>query len=689
MSSDESSKKPSGPIAAALNNLADRVHDALNEEPLLERVVDTVREAVHRSEPPTYEYAHSYTYTLDDGSTLTAEPIAILKVDADHPFPEDQGLNFVQIAEIAEIAVDLLANLIVKLTNLLDVGGLESDAPEDATGATGLSREDEAILRELIDRLVDLKDDLSKTGSDAHRERRRGKRSSHSASLSLLRLLGGAFEDLLKGALQLILRFAGLYGTAVDIRQFADLFQTIVAPDVLSTWESDHEFARLRVAGPNPNSIRRILTALPDNFKVTEAGYQSVMGTDDAIAQAIAERRLYLTDYAALSSQEAGSTGGLQKYASVPLALFAVPKGGGALRPVAIQLQQTPSTRNPVFYPTHGESWELAKLHVQVADSNYHELISHLGLTHLLVEPFAVSTHRKLQPDHPVYILLMPHFQGTLFINNAAFAALINPGGIIDQLLTGTIESDWKVAVDALGSLDFDAWMLPAELKARGVDDASLPLEYPYRDDAMRLWSATRQWAHNYLAIYYADDAEVAADAQLQAWAADLTDEAGGRIGGLGQLRGGTRGIFTFDYLVQVVTMVIFTASTQHAAVNFPQRTVMSYTPALPLAAYAPAPIRTEGINPGEGLLGTLPPLQRAALGQLVLQGLGGVYFTRLGDYDRHLRSSYFKDARVSGALDQFRRALEDVERAIGVANRTRESYTTLLPSRIPQSINI
>ncbi|MFT5686580.1 MAG: arachidonate 15-lipoxygenase [Myxococcota bacterium] len=686
--SDESSKKPTGPISSVISGLVDRVHDALTEEPLLERVVDTVRDAIGRDDT-TYEYAHSYTYTLSDGSPLVAEPFSILKVDDDHPFPEDQGLNFVQIAELAEIAIDLLANLIVKLTNLLNIGGLESEAPEGATEAASMSRKDLALLVSVINDLIGHKSKLSDSSSSAHKERRDGNKRSASASQSLLDKIIDAFKFILEEAVTLILSFAGLYGTAVDIKQFADLFQTIVVPDVLSAWDSDHEFARLRVAGPNPNSIRRVITALPDHFQVTEDGYQGVMGADDSIQQAIDDKRLYTTDYVALSVQEPGSTGGLDKYASAPLALFAVPKGGGALQPVAIQLGQTPSTRNPVFYPTHDETWALAKLHVQVADSNYHELISHLGLTHLLIEPFAVSTHRKLQPDHPLYILLIPHFQGTLFINNAAFAALINPNGVIDRLLTGTIETDWKVSSNALTALNFDAWMLPAELAARGVDGADLPLQYPYRDDAMQLWDAIAQWARNYLAIYYAGDAEVAADAQIQAWVADLTAADGGRVGGLGQCQGDTVGIHTFDYLVQVVTMVIFTASAQHAAVNFPQNTIMSYTPAMPLAAYAPAPIRTEGINPGEGILPTLPPLQRAALGQLILQALGGVYFTRLGDYDRHQRDSYFKDARVVGALEQFQHALEGVERAIGVSNRTRESYTTLLPSRIPQSINI
>lgn len=41
----------------------------------------------------------------------------------------------------------------------------------------------------------------------------------------------------------------------------------------------------------------------------------------------------------------------------------------------------------------------------------------HLAQTHLVSEAFCLATQRTLAPSHPLHVLLAPHFEGTLFIN--------------------------------------------------------------------------------------------------------------------------------------------------------------------------------------------------------------------------------------------------------------------------------
>lgn len=668
-----------------------------------------------------YTWAHSHTYP--DGQVL--EPIAVLEVDDTHPLPRSQTLNLVQLLELLTVGLDVLGNVVVCLTNLLDIGAVELDPPppksfgasadEHGKGLLGKVRDAaESLVDSAVDKAKQVIEDAERARADAkdvkallaklETHRARGDELAQKARIGLSlnprdgglldelgkgigELFENVLETLLEDAAEAILSAVGLWGRAPNLDAFARQFQTLVVPNDVATTMTDTSFADMRVAGPNPLLIRKI-DALPSNFPVDARRFEALTG--QALDAALASSRVYLVDYAALADVGAGDIPAGQKYLSAPLSLFVLGEDRQTLQPVAIQCQQTPGNSNPVFYCDDGQSWELAKFHVQSADGNYHELISHLGLTHMLIEPFVVATHRNLAQQHPLLLLLLPHFQGTLFINNAAITSLIAPGGAVDKLLAGTIAADWGVTATALTQLDFNAHMLPHDLAARGVADAELLPGYPYRDDALLVWAAILAWVRDYLSLYYNTDADVVGDTELQAWFQDLVSPAGGCVKGLGEPGpDGGVGLFTFTYLVEVVTMVIFTGSAQHATVNFPQLSIMSYTPAMPLAMYAPAPTMVSGALAGDALLMALPPLQMGLLQLLVGQLLGGVYFTRLGQYDRHQRGDWFSDARVVEPLAAFQNNLAAVERTIGARNLERPSYDPLLPSRIPQSINI
>ncbi|MEM9808931.1 MAG: lipoxygenase family protein, partial [Cyanobacteria bacterium P01_D01_bin.56] len=173
-------------------------------------------------------------------------------------------------------------------------------------------------------------------------------------------------------------------------KPYNDLFQIIYLPAVSDRFYDDNAFTAQRVAGPNPLVIEKV-SHLPDNFAVTEAHYKAVMGPADSLTKAGAEGRLYLADYKVLAGVKTGIAEGEPKYLCAPLALFAVPVGERSLQPVAIQCGQQSGL--PIFGPPPAGTpqpkkwaWLMAKTIVQTADGNYHELISHLGRTHLLIE---------------------------------------------------------------------------------------------------------------------------------------------------------------------------------------------------------------------------------------------------------------------------------------------------------------
>ncbi len=524
------------------------------------------------------------------------------------------------------------------------------------------------------------------------------KQSVFSTGVSLIRILSGMrSEERVVTRFQEVMKLFNFdkAGEGKNLEDYKELFSALELPAIAHNFQEDKIFARMRVAGPNPLMLTRVSqagkTKLDKAFPVTNEIFQSAQGfTNDSMAQAITENRLYMVDYAALDGMQPGRFPDDQKYVYAPKALFAVPADPGTvddamLLPIAIQCGQEPS-KFKLITPSSGKyEWLMAKTVVQIADGNYHELISHLGATHLLIEPIVGATHRRLYKKHPLYILLKPHFEGTVFINWAAQKVLIAPGGIVDQLLAATIQSDREFAANTLKNLSFNDHMLPKNLQTRGV--LSSRLDYPYRDDAEDLWDAIKTWVTDYLSIYYRNNGDVRADFELQSWALEIVSENGGRVHGFGEDVDGH--INTLAYLIDAATMIIFTASAQHAAVNFPQNDIMSFAPAMPLAGYTPAPrsIRKKTVK---DWMKMLPALKTAELQLTTGALLGGIYYTRLGEYGKR----YFDDKRVEPHLAEFQAELEEIETDIKQRNQEAlsegvEAYHYLRPSEIPQSINI
>ncbi|MEB3343024.1 lipoxygenase family protein [Okeania sp.] len=508
--------------------------------------------------------------------------------------------------------------------------------------------------------------------------------------ISLLKENGLSILKNIKNEVGTVLEKGRPEGHVTSLEDYQKLFsykelfpETGGIPSIAHTFTEDEVFAYMRVAGYNPLMIERV-SNLDKRFPVTNTQYQAVMGSDDSLETAGAEGRLYLADYKILEGAINGTFPKEQKYIYAPLALFAVPKGSDSNRkllPVAIQCGQTPGTDNPIFTPNSSKyAWLFAKTVVQIVDANFHEAVSHLARTNLFVGAFIPPTHRQLPPNHCLSMLLRPHFEGTLSINDGAQDRLIAPGGGVDSLLSATIDNARVLTVLGLQSYGFNAAMLPNQLQQRGVDDKELLPVYPYRDDALLVWDAIHQWVSDYLSLYYSRDEEVQADRELQAWAAEVMADDGGRVPDFGE----DGGIKTRKYLIDAVTLIIFTASAQHAAVNFPQKDIMSYAPAVPLAGYLPSSI-LKGEVTEEDYLNLLPPLEQAQDQLNLTYLLGSVYYTRLGEYPK----DHFTDAQVKSLLEKFQENLEQVEVTIEQRNLHRIPYRYLLPSKTPQSINI
>jgi len=246
-------------------------------------------------------------------------------------------------------------------------------------------------------------------------------------------------------------------------------------------------------------------------------------------------------------------------------------------------------------------------------------------------------------------------------------------------VFAGRIDSTRKLAADGLRQFQFRNGHVPKVLVANGVADHDMLPEYPYRDDATLYWDAIRPWVGDYLALYYPTDAVVAADSELRAWLHEVSHNDCGRIAGIGP-----EDADSLASLTDVLTMVVFTCSVQHAAVNFPQYDVMSYAPRMPFAAYAPAPTTKTGATEAD-YLALLPPLNIAEQQMEIGYLLGSVRYSTLGQYSQRA----FRDPRVAEPLVAFQRRLAEIGTTIAERNEIRRPYMALAASGVPQSINV
>jgi arachidonate 15-lipoxygenase len=481
-----------------------------------------------------------------------------------------------------------------------------------------------------------------------------------------------------------------------ELQDYEDFYPVLPPPSVMRTYQMDESFAEQRLSGSNPMVLRAI-AELPPTFSYSlqevQTAYSPNIPVEQDLGKELAAGNLYVADYQSLSFIQGGTYLKGKKYLPAPVALFVWRKSGyrdqGQLMPVAIQIDSKPGQKADLLTPNSlGNNWLYAKTCVQIADANHHEMASHLCHTHFVMEPFAVSTARRLSSIHPLYLLLRPHFRFMLFNNEMARKRLVNQGGTVDDLLAGTIGESLQIVKDAYEknaqeSWSLDQFALPTFIKNRGLDDTTRLPHYPYRDDGQLLWDAIAKYVGEYLGLYYTNPEDVTNDYELQDWIAELADQ--GKDGG--KVKGIPTTLETVQQLADIVTAVIYTCSAQHSAVNFTQYDYMGFIPNAPLAAYQP--IKSQ-FNNGEELtlqelLAFLPPSNQVVDQINIMYTLGTYRYDRLGYYDEP-----FSDRRARTVLMRFQQNLNGIERTIDLRNQKRVfRYPVLKPSLVINSISI
>ncbi|GMI24519.1 hypothetical protein TeGR_g5523 [Tetraparma gracilis] len=493
--------------------------------------------------------------------------------------------------------------------------------------------------------------------------------------------------------------------------------------DVVPTgWmKDDIMFGWLRRVGSNPDMLKKASAAdIGTNFAVTDAMYQNAMeDSTGTLTEAISDGRLFIMDFAILGDGLLNNNG---KSLFAPKALFAVPKDQSyatdGLRTIAIQQFQTPSTEYPLISApdplrrdwsdatlTTAEkdalvTWCMAKTSVQVAESTYFEVITHFGRTHMVMEPFMIATDIALHATHPIQKLLKPHFAGTDHINQGAVDSLIAAGGTISKIFPPPIEVVQGVAIIGAKAFldDINNQFFDVAFRNRGTWD--LPAEYPFRDDGKLVWNNILTFVNEYVNIAYSSDSKMRADPWLKCWWDMLVSPNTGTLKNVGDAGNGA--LYTRSYLSKLITLVIWTASGQHAATNFPQKDVGAHVTMNPTSAWSTG--LTAGVDCASAAddvacfqpwFDMLPPLHEA-LDQLNTEYLlGSVHYNRLGMYEQDYATGHFSGAyrqaeiKFQAALATMGEEITNRNAAVGTMRGDVFNYEIMMPANVPNSINI
>ncbi len=493
--------------------------------------------------------------------------------------------------------------------------------------------------------------------------------------------LGKFCVDKLLGRFDKMLAYRELFSSCLPLPSYADVFH------------EDTEFGRLRVEGPNPVVLERLKSVevvkqrfprLNQHILVQATGQTSL-----TIEAAVAEHRLFICDYQLNQASLLPKNEELNrdsrwrsKYLPAPRVIYYDRDHGSGrqLIPVAMLLDQPDATApNPLYVRGTSRQWSYAKTFAQAADLNNQVLSSHIYRCHFVAEPFALATPRQLPAEHPLHILLEPHLRYTLFVNDQAFNLLKVRGKVFDNIYAGTIAETREIMIQSYLKWTFRDLAPEQDFARRGVE--SYPEHYPYRDDIRLYWPVIQNFVRSYLELYYPNDNAIVHDKNLQDWVEELVDPNRGNIRGL--LTGAR--LTTVDELVEILSILLFTAGPQHASVHFPQTEYFTFIPGYPGAPYKP-PSADPSQLPPQQLLDSLPPIERAAE-QFQTNQIGNYRFDKFGHYQAY-RLGRVQEAKP--AIDALHRGLDQIDATIRTRNRTRERpYTYLLPQNVPNSINI
>ncbi|HEX6158910.1 MAG TPA: lipoxygenase family protein, partial [Thermoanaerobaculia bacterium] len=185
-----------------------------------------------------------------------------------------------------------------------------------------------------------------------------------------------------------------------------------------------------------------------------------------------------------------------------------------------------------------------------------HNISTHLAS----LTPWAIATMNQLGPDHPLRRLLH-HVFDTVLVGNREVAQfqLDGPDGFSANIFSHDAPVLAAMAGDYLRRFDF--WNFEPQTHFERAGTAITPFAYSYRENVMRIWPITLEFATDYIRHYYADDAALRDDAEVGSWLREIDRLL---TNGIKLPAGGT----TREWLARLTATLIHHSSVEHDILN-------------------------------------------------------------------------------------------------------------------------
>lgn len=450
-----------------------------------------------------------------------------------------------------------------------------------------------------------------------------------------------------------------------------------VARFVKDHWREDWFFGLQTLNGPNPLMLRQLRT-VPKNLAVTCNILRPFLPAGSSLQKELQKGNMYLLDYEVLEGVPANRINGKPSYLCAPLCLLHL-SPQGQLLPIAIQLLQEPGRLNPVFLPSDpGCDWLLAKVWVRLADFLCHQLDSHYLRTHMMAELCCTATIRQLPGVHPLHQLLMPHVRTSLQINFQARVSLLNSGGVFDKAVGCGLEALPVMLSQCSARIRYRSLCVPDDISERGIDRLPQSL---YAKDARRVWDALHRFVIGWLDLCYHRDEDVKRDSELQQWIREINEH------GFPPESGFPQSFQTKDEVSEFVTVMMFSCTALHAAVNFSQLDFALWAPNSPACLLRPPP-QVKGYVTEQDVLEFLPDVNTTCrvLTGLSLLSVPSVDYVPLCGYREAVFSRGAPQRLLEGVQAELRSISDDITRRnAGFAL----PYVYLDPERIENRVAI